>query len=79
MDQTIFHLSSSQYDGEVHEDQRIPRQPLTDNIQLQTNSCYQITNFGMTECHWDKAGNNTVHGAAESILTNSITLTHTLH
>ena len=59
MDMTT-HLSNTQYDGDVHEELRIP---LTDDIQLQTNSSYHIANFGRTK--QDKAEHNYtvyVHG-----------------
>lgn len=40
------HFSNTQYDGDVHEELRIP---LTDDIQPQTNSSYHTANFGRTK------------------------------
>ena len=57
MDHTIPQYTNSQYyDGKICEELRIrQQQQFKDNIQLQTNSCYQIANLQRAE--WDKAEN----------------------
>ena len=65
MDQTTSHFTSSEYDGEICEELRIPQQHyFTDDIQLQTNSCYQISSTNFQRAEWDKAESNyTAHRA----------------
>ena len=75
MNQAASDLTISQH-YEINEEQRVPSQQLLiDDIQLHSNSCYQITNFGRTT-EQDKVENNYIvyHNDVES--TNQLHHTH---
>ena len=75
MDQATSDLTISQH-YEINEEQTVHlQQHLNDDIQLHTNSCYQITSFGQTT-EQDKAENNYIvyHNDVDS--TNQLHHTH---